>query len=170
MGRKRTGNKNYQQQQNYKNAIRGNKYPVENTSEYIPDNLKGSNEIFPPNSDDPEKREVAKPPIGKQAGRFVEDNFSAIVMSALGIILTFCVWVAISMFSAQRDIKIIEKDIEHISSQVEKIQTQSVSKEILEYQIENLKRDLQDWINIDIDNVKDDLDAIKKTLKKLEIE
>lgn len=169
MSKKHINNKNPQQRQDYKNAIRSFKIPIDDTAEHVSENLKGSDELFYSYIDcNTEKREVAKLPISKRVGKCVEDNFIKIVSTILFAIGSFCLWILFSIIGVQKDVDIVKRDIEHISNQVEKIEDRNISKEILEYRLENIKRELHDWMNIDMDKIKNDVDKIKRSLEIVE--
>ena len=137
------------QAQEYKAALKMPKVPSEGTMALNNSNLLGSNEIVPGDElgVSTEKVEV---PIGLRIKRWATKHVSAIIVGVVIAVLGAVVcWCGTTLIDMKVDYAVLSSKISELSEQVDRLNTDSVAKDLLTLQIGALKEELSFAHNID---------------------
>ncbi len=139
----------------YKNAVKLSVPALESTIDTRNANLVGSDELSVPDfSDDTEKE--ARLPWRIRVKRFIKKHTFEVGLSLAVTILTALVgWYGLTLIDLKVDCAVLETQLDTVSTQIERLDTDNVTRELLNIQLDALKKELsyeQEIDRIEIEN------------------
>lgn len=138
----------------YKNAVKLSVTALESTIDTRNANLVGSDELSVPDFPDDTAKE-ARLPWRIRVKRFIKKHTFEIGLSVVVTILTALVgWYGSMLIDLKVDGAILATKLDTVSTQIESLDTDNVTRELLNIQLDALKKELSyeveiDWIEIE---------------------
>lgn len=139
----------------YKNAVKLSVTALESTIDTRNANLVGSDEFSVPDFSDDTPKE-ARLPWRIRVKRFIKKHTFEVGLSVAVTILTALVgWYGVTLIDLKVDCAVLETKLDTVSSQIESLDTDNVTRELLNIQLDALKQELsyeQEIDRIEIEN------------------
>lgn len=140
---------------NYRNAVKLSVTALESTIDTRNANLVGSDELSVPDFSDGTPEE-ARLPLRIRAKRFIKKHIFEVGLSVAVTILTALVgWYGATLIDLKVDCAVLEAKLDTVSTQIESLDTDNVTRELLNIQLDTLKKELsyeQEINRIEIEN------------------
>lgn len=147
----------------YKAYVKYDTHDQQDTVILDNDNLRGSDQI------DSNIFLAAEDPVipwHYKLRKFLKKHqFEAIVVPLL---CAFITWGAATIIQVKVDVAVIQTRLDYLEKQVEALDADDVAKEIIDLQIESIKKDLTNAMALEIADIKSQLDLIEQQIEYLE--
>lgn len=158
--------KNQKEVHDYRDFIKSPNVSTDDTVIISNANLIGSNVLHNEVSLEDSKKKPAPPPVPVVFGKWVREHLIEIVVCL--IVIPFCWWTLTSIFELQSHVDVTKEKFEGIKQSIEKLQTDSVTREILKFQIEALELEIKSNMKISYSELNARLNTIEKQIDKIE--
>lgn len=126
----------------YKNAVKLSVTALESTIDIRNANLVGSDELSAPDFSDDTSKE-ARLPWRTRAKRLIKKHTFEVGLSVAVTILTALVgWYGVTLIDLKVDYAVLETKLDAVSTQIESLETDNVTRELLNIQLDALKKEL----------------------------
>ena len=135
----------------YKNAVKLSAGTLKSTIDTRNTNLVGSDELSVPDFSDDTSTE-ARLPWRTRVKRFIRKHTFEVGLAILAALIG---WYGVTLFELKVDCAVLETKLDRVSAQIESLDTDNVTREVLNIQLDALKQELsyeQEINRIEIEN------------------
>lgn len=163
-GKDKTGRKKTRKEvSEYKNYVKHDVHDQQGTVTIDNDNLRGSNEM-----DRSSVLATNEPiiPLHYRIKKFIKNHtFESIIVTLL---CAFFMWGAKTVLDLKVDVAVIQTRLGHLEEQVDGLDADSATREIIDLQIEAVKKDLSNTFGLEIAQIESQLDLIEQQIEYIE--
>lgn len=148
----------------YKNAVKVLSAPIDGTYDVPNMNLEGSNEVrdrdFP--ADTPEVPQI---PWRLRAKRFLKKNtYEVVVGVVVGVLAALVAWYGATLIDLKIDSAVLESRLNDVDKQIEDLDADAVTHELLDLQLDALKNDISHDHDLDLIELERRIDLLEQQI------